>query len=63
MKILLYTKWINNELNCACYIKNPLCDKYKECEELELILNVYGGVEECMRQRKYKKKGGVIKQI
>lgn len=63
MKIILYTKWDINELSCCCYIKNPLCDNYKNCEELELILNKYEGLEECMRQRKYKKERGAIKQI
>lgn len=63
MKIILYTKWDLNELLCCCYIKKPLCDKYKSCEELELKLNKYDGLEECMRQRKYKKERGAIKQI
>jgi len=57
------TLWEDEELKCACYIKNPLCKHYKQCEELELTLSVYDGVEECMRHPKYKKERGVIKQI
>lgn len=60
-KIIIYSKW-DDEIECCCLLSNPLCDRYKECEELELILNVYGDVEECMRTRKYKKERGVVKQ-
>lgn len=63
MKITFYTKWDGQELICACYVKNPLCDNCKECEEIELTLSVYDGIEDCMRHRKYKKQGGVVKQI
>lgn len=63
MRIIIYTKWDSEELECACYIKNPLCDNYKQCEELELKLDKYDGIQECMRQRKYKKERGVIKQL
>lgn len=58
-----YTKWEYGELECACYIKEPLCDKYKQCEEIELTLFVYGDIESCMKHRKYKKQSGVIKQL
>lgn len=60
-KIIVYSHW-DKELKCICLLINPLCDKYKQCEELELTLNIYDGIEECMRQRKYKKERGVIKQ-
>ena len=63
VKLIFYTKWDEQELICACYIKNPLCPRYKECEKLELTLSLYDGIEECMRSRKYKKQGGVVKQI
>lgn len=62
VKLTFYTKWDEQELLCACYIKNPMCNNYKECEELELTLETYNGLEECMRHRKYKKSGGVTKQ-
>jgi hypothetical protein len=62
LKFTFYTKWEDNNLVCSCYIKNPQCDCYKSCEELELILDIYGGIEECMRNRKYIKEHGVIKQ-
>lgn len=61
-KIIIYSKWDVDELECACLLSNPLCDRYRECEELELILDTYGGIEECMRNRKYIKEHGVIKQ-
>ena len=63
VRINFYTRWEDKELKCACYIKNPLCTQCKQCEELELILQVYDGIEECMKQRKYKKEHGVIKQM
>ena len=62
IRLTFYTKWDEQELKCACYIKNPRCKYHKECEELELTLSVYDGIEECMRTRKYKKEHGVIKQ-
>ena len=62
LKFMFYTKWENNKLACSCYIKNPQCDRYKECEELEFNLDIYGGIHECMNHRKYKKERGVIKQ-
>jgi len=62
-RFIFNTKWDGQELICACYVKNPLCKEYKQCEELELTLSVYDGVEECMKARKYKKQGGVVKQI
>ncbi len=63
MKITFYTKWDGQELICACYIKNPMCSHYKECEEIELEFDKYANIHECMKHRKYKKQGGVIKQI
>lgn len=60
---MFYTKWDVKDLECACLISNPLCNNHKKCEELELILVVYDGIEECMKHNKYKKSGGVIKQI
>lgn len=61
-KITIYSNWDVDELKCVCLLSNPLCDKYKQCEELELALNVYSDIEECMRTRKYKKERGVVKQ-
>lgn len=60
---VFYTKWDLGELECACYVKNPLCEKYKQCEELELTLSVYYDITGCMKHRKYKKQSGVIKQL
>jgi uncharacterized membrane protein len=62
-KITIYSKWDVDKLECVCLLSNPLCDRYKQCEELDLVLNVYGDIEECMRNRKYKKEHGVVKQI
>lgn len=63
IKLTFNTKWDNQELICACYIKKPMCQDFKNCEELDLTLSIYDGIEECMRHRKYKKQGGVTKQI
>lgn len=62
LKFIFYTKWEDNNLVCSCYIKNPQCDNYKSCEELEFILDTYDGIQECMNNRKYKRERGVIKQ-
>lgn len=62
MRITIYTSW-KDELECCCYVKNPLCNKYKECEEIDVKFNTYDDLNECTKQRKYKKVGGVIKQL
>ena len=61
-KIVLYTNWENGELKCACSFFNPMCEKFKTCEELEVKYNPYEDIEECMGHRSYKKVNGVIKQ-
>jgi hypothetical protein len=61
-KYAFYTKWQAKELECACLVFNPLCDKNKGCEELELTLNPYEDIEECMRERSYKRVGGALRQ-
>ncbi|WP_461615411.1 hypothetical protein [Clostridium sp. Marseille-QA1073] len=41
-----------------------LCDKkWKEYEELEVALDPYQDIEACMRQRKYKRNNGRLKQM
>ena len=54
-KIVLYTRWSKHNLECACSFFNPLCEKWKECEEMEVTLNPYQDLEECMSQRRYKR--------
>lgn len=62
-KLMAYVKWRNkNEYSCMCSFFHPLCDKYKDCEELELTFKPYEGIEECMRQRSYKREKGALKQ-
>jgi len=58
-----YTRWNGKELKCLCKVGNPACDRFKGCETEEFEHDEYKGIEECMRARKYKKQGGVIKQI
>lgn len=61
-KFVFYTKWDKENMLCACMLHNPLCDKFRQCEELELTLNPYGDIEEVMMERKYRKERGVTKQ-
>lgn len=56
------TRWNNKELRCACLYGNPACDRYKTCEVLELTLNPYNDVKECMKERSYKRIGGALRQ-
>lgn len=61
-KIALYTKWNKHELECACNFFNPLCEKYKQCEEIEVALDPYADIEECMKERSYKRVNGAVRQ-
>ena len=62
-KYVFYTKWQSNDLECACLFFNPLCDRCKDCEEVELTLNPYEDLETCMRERSYKRKNGALRQM
>ncbi|MHC1683698.1 MAG: hypothetical protein AB6733_12190 [Clostridiaceae bacterium] len=62
MKYKHYTRWDGKLLKCSCYINNPGCDRYKSCEEVDLTLEPYEGVRECMKERKYIRQHGVMKQ-
>lgn len=61
-KIVLYTRWNKHNLECACSFFNPLCSKRKECEEVEVTLDPYDDIESCMKQRRYKRVNGAIRQ-
>ncbi len=61
-KFPFYTKWNKYEMLCACMLHNPICDKFKQCEELELTLKPYDDIKEVMRERKYENECGVTKQ-
>lgn len=62
-KIYLYTNWDKQDLKCACLFFNPMCKRYKECEELEVVLDPYADLENTMKeQRKYKRVNGAIVQ-
>lgn len=55
--ICLYTNWDKQDLKCACLFGSPMCPRYKECEELEVVLDTYADIEETMRnERRYKSK-------
>jgi hypothetical protein len=60
---MFFTKWDEQDLECACLVEHPLCKDRKSCEELELNLYTYDDIVQCMKHEKYKKQGGVIKQI
>lgn len=55
-KICLYTNWDKQDLKCACLFFNPMCPRYKTCEELEVTLDPYQNLEETMRDERYKSK-------
>lgn len=62
-RIALYSNWNKNDLICACLFNNPGCDKYKNCEEIEVTLNPYDDIEECLKnERKYKRVRGKMQQ-
>lgn len=61
MKQTFRTKWEDNEIACICTLKKK-CIHAKACEELELKLNTYDGIKECMSHRRYRKENGVTKQ-
>lgn len=56
------TYWRDKEVVCCCPIKNQ-CNKNHNCEKLEFTLDPYEGVENCMKERSYKRvKGGALRQ-
>ena len=57
-----YTRWEGKNLKCACLVFSPCCDKYKECEELELGYSAYSGIKECMGERSYKRTNRRMRQ-
>lgn len=60
---VFYSRWDKHELKCACLFGNPCCDRYRQCEEIELKLKPYEDVESCMNKaRKYKRHKGAIRQ-
>lgn len=62
-RIVLLSNWNKNDLICACLFCNPCCNRYKNCEEIEVTLNPYDDIEECLRnQRKYKRIRGKLQQ-
>ena len=63
-KYVFYSKWDKLNLKCACLFHDPLCDKYKTCEEVELLYSPYEDIEEAMtKQRVYKRVKGSMRQI
>lgn len=63
MKFLLLTKWIDKELVCCCPVKNK-CMKDHNCEELEFTLDPYADIQECMKERSYKRnsRGAIVQK-
>ena len=62
-RIVMLSRWNGWEMKCACLQVNPLCECYKECEEIEVTIKPYQDIEECLRnQRKYKRVNGALRQ-
>ncbi|MGM8223359.1 hypothetical protein [Clostridium perfringens] len=62
-RIVMLSRWNGWEMKCACLQGNPLCECYKECEEIEVTIKPYQDIEECLRnQRKYKRVNGALRQ-
>lgn len=61
-KYVFLSNWDKHYLKCACLFHNPLCKNHKECEEIELSLSPYDDIETCMRERKYERKNGALRQ-
>lgn len=62
-KYVFLSRWDTHNLLCACLFHNPCCDRYKSCEEIELEINPWDDIEECMCERRYvRSKGGALKQ-
>ena len=55
------SKWEGQDLKCACLFHKPMCDS-KVCEEIELSLLPYQDVESCMRERRYERRNGALRQ-
>ncbi|WP_234885112.1 hypothetical protein [Clostridium tarantellae] len=63
-KLVMLTKWNEkNDMVCGCLLSNPLCSRCKDCEELEVTINPYEDIEECLKnQRAYKRIQGSLRQ-
>ncbi|MCM8710528.1 hypothetical protein M2651_05745 [Clostridium sp. SYSU_GA19001] len=61
-KYIFLSKWNKHDMLCACLQLNPCCKDTKQCEEIELTLNPYDDIEEVMRERKYKRHRGALRQ-
>lgn len=61
-RIAILSKWDKeNNIVCGCLLSNPLCNKCRECEELEVAFNIYDDIKECFKnQIKYYYDGGLI---
>ncbi|GIM29883.1 hypothetical protein CPJCM30710_25490 [Clostridium polyendosporum] len=62
MKYKFNTRWNGKQLKCACLFGNACCDRFKKCEVLELTMDPFDGIKECMGQRKYVRENGALKQ-
>lgn len=56
------SNWIGQDLKCACLLHKPLCDNHKKCEEIELTLAPYEDLESCMKERRYERRNGALRQ-
>ena len=56
------SKWEGQDLKCACLFFNPKCENYKNCEEIEFTLAPYEDLEQCMRERRYERRNGALRQ-
>lgn len=56
------SRWDKNKLICSCLKDNHCCDRFKSCEEVELILDPYMDIESTMKERSYKRVNGALRQ-
>ena len=61
-KYVFLSNWIGQELKCACLFHNPLCENHKKCEEIELQISPYEDLEQCMKERRYERRNGALRQ-
>lgn len=57
------TRWNKDILKCACLFGNACCDRFKTCEVLELTHDPYENLEECMKERTYRREKGALRQV
>lgn len=62
-KFIFLSRWNKNILICACLKSNPCCDRFRKCEQVELILDPYLDLENVMKEKAYKRVKGALRQV